>query len=108
MRSLPQRLEVHPATREAAQEDGDGRLSSFGVTNGGGYAVVFHGWPQSRQLGPPARCAFARGVIEAAGGVTSHPGVHNGEGGFGGESTDGESGDGQPIDVGGGSAGVVA
>ena len=75
IRTLRQRLTVQSATREAAQEDGDDRPASFGMSQSG-QTIIFPSvaTAQTVQAGP-APCAFARGMHGAEAEKAGRPGI---------------------------------
>ena len=105
IRTLRQRLTVQSATREAAQEDGDYRPASFGMTQSG-QTIIFPSvaTAQTAQAGP-APCASARDMHGAEAEETGRPGIDSGGGDFGGGCEGVEDGDEYQIDVGGGPGG---
>ncbi|CAN0094465.1 unnamed protein product, partial [Ascophyllum nodosum] len=100
IRTLRQRLTVQSATREAAQEDGDDRPASFGMSQSG-QTIIFPSvaTAQTVQAGP-APCAFARGMHGAEAEEAGRPGIDSGGGDFGGGCEGVEDGDEYQIDVG--------
>ena len=108
IRTLLQRLTVQSATREAAQENGDERPVSFGMTLSG-QTVSFPSvaTAQTAQAGA-APCVFAaRGMLGAEAEEASRPGFDSGDANFVGGCENVEGNNGCQIDVGGGPVGEV-
>ena len=98
---------MQSTTREAAQEDGDDRPTSFGMPQSG-QTIIFPSvaTAQTAQVGSTP-CAFARGMHGAEAEEAGRSESDSGGGDFGGGCEGVKDGDGYQIAVGGGPVGEV-